>query len=64
MQVSCTREPGAGTLDEGGLRLASYRLVAVASSGSAGAPEHVKRQVEARHTVCKNPGANGPLYAC
>lgn len=64
LQVSCTREPGAGTVDEGGLRLASYRLLAVASSGVDGAPDHVKRQVEARHTVCKNPGANAPLFAC
>ena len=64
VQVTCTRDPGAGTVDEGGLRLASYRLVAQASSGTAGAPSHVMRQVEARHTVCKNPGANAPLYAC
>lgn len=64
VQVSCTREPAAGTVDEGGLRLASYRVLAVAASGNPGAPDHVQRQVEARHTVCKNPGANAPLYAC
>lgn len=64
VQVSCTREPGAGTLDEGGLRLASYRILAMASAGSSGAPEFVQRQVEARRTVCKNPGALAPLYAC
>jgi hypothetical protein len=64
VQVSCTREPATGFVDEGGLRLASYRLVAVASSGTSGAPDHVQRQVEARHTVCKNPGAAAPLYAC
>jgi MSHA biogenesis protein MshP len=64
VQVSCTREPAAGTVDEGGLRLASYRVLAVASSGSSGAPDHVQRQVEARHTVCKSPGANAPKYAC
>ena len=64
VQVSCTREPGTGSVDEGGLRLASYRVLAVAGSGSSGAPDFVQRQVEARHTVCKNPGANAPLYAC
>ena len=64
VQVSCTREPAAGTVDEGGLRLASYRLLAVAGSGNPGAPDYVQRQLEARHTVCKNPGASAPLYAC
>ncbi len=64
VQVSCTREPGAGTVDEGGLRLASYRVLAVAGSGSSGAPDHVQRQVEARHTVCKNPGGTAPLFGC
>lgn len=64
LQVSCTREPATGTVDEGGLRLASYRLVAVATSGNTGAPDHVQRQVEARKTVCKNPGASPPLFAC
>lgn len=64
VQVTCTREPGTGSVDEGGLRLASYRVLAVAGSGSSGAPDFVQRQVEARHTVCKNPGANAPLYAC
>lgn len=30
--------------------------------GSSGAPERVQRQVEARHTLCKNPGADAPLH--
>ena len=64
LQVSCTREPASGTVDEGGLRLASYRVLALASLGNAGTPDHVMRQFEARHTVCKNPGGSAPLYAC
>jgi MSHA biogenesis protein MshP len=64
LQVSCTREPAAGSVDEGGLRLASYRVLAVASSGSAGSNGYVQRQIEARHTVCKNPGGSAPAYAC
>jgi MSHA biogenesis protein MshP len=64
VQVSCTREPATGSVDEGGLRLASYRLLAVAQAGAAGGNSFVQRQVEARHTVCKNPGAAAPRYAC
>ena len=64
LQVSCTREPAAGTVDEGGLRLASYRVLAVAQSGAAGGNGFVQRQFEARHTVCKNPGGTAPRFAC
>lgn len=64
VQVSCTREPATGTVDEGGLRLASYRVLAVASGGASGSNTFVQRQVEARHTVCKNPGGSAPRYAC
>ncbi len=64
VQVSCTRDPVAGRVDEGGMRLASYRVLAQASSGSAGTGEFVQRQFEARHTVCKNPGGSAPRYAC
>ena len=64
LQVSCTREPASGTLDEGGLKLASYRVLAVANSGGAASPDGVQRQFEARHTLCKNPGGSAPLYAC
>ena len=64
LQFSCAREPAAGSVDEGGLALASYRVVAVASSGAAGTADFVRRQVEARHTVCRNPGAAAPRYAC
>lgn len=60
VQVSCTREPATGTVDEGGLRLASYRVLAVSTSGVAGSNTYVQRQVEARHTVCKNPGSPAP----
>ena len=64
VQVSCTREPATGTVDEGGLKLASYRVLAVASSGASGSNQFVQRQFEARHTVCKNPGGTAPRYAC
>ena len=64
LQVSCTREPETGSIDEGGLRLASYRVVAVAQAGADGSNAFVKRQIEARHTVCKNPGAAAPRFAC
>ena len=64
VQVSCSREPGSGSLDEGGLKLASYRVLAVASNGVSGDIQAVQRQFEARTTVCKNPGAAGPRYAC
>lgn len=64
LQVSCTREPATGAVDEGGLRLASYRVLALARSGAAGSNAFVQRQVEARHTVCKNPGGVAPGYAC
>ncbi len=64
LQVSCTRVPGSGAVDEGGLKLASYRLLALASSGAAGSGEFVQRQFELRHTLCKNPGGTAPLYSC
>jgi MSHA biogenesis protein MshP len=64
IQVSCTREPAEGSVDEGGLKLASYRVLAVASAGTSGSINFVQRQFEARVTVCKNPGASAPLYAC
>jgi Tfp pilus assembly protein PilX len=64
VQVSCVREPATGTVDEGGLKLASYRILAVASAGAAGGNDFVQRQFEVRHTVCKNPGGTAPLYRC
>ena len=64
VQVSCVREPASGSVDEGGLKLASYRVLAVASAGGSGTINSVQRQFEARYTACKNPGAAGPLYAC
>jgi Tfp pilus assembly protein PilX len=64
VQLSCVREPATGSLDEGGLKLASYRVLAVVSYGDPGSKDHVSRQFEMRHTVCKNPGGNGPRYAC
>ncbi len=63
VNITCSRLPASGTIDEGGLRLASYRIVAVATSGGTG-QDMVQRQIEARHTVCKNPGGTGPKYAC
>lgn len=64
VQVSCTREPASGSVDEGGLKLASYRVLAVASNGNSGSNNFVQRQFEARHTVCKNPGGTAPRYGC
>lgn len=64
VQVSCTREPASGTLDEGGLKLVSYRILAQVSLGSAADNDFVQRQFEARHTVCRNPGGSAPRYAC
>ena len=64
VQVSCVREPAAGSVDEGGLKLASYRLLAVARVGGVDTVHAVQRQFEARHTVCKNPGAAAPRHAC
>ena len=64
VQVSCTREPASGAVDEGGLRLASYRVLAVAQSGASGSNGFVQRQFEARHTVCKNPGGTAPGFGC
>lgn len=64
LRVSCTREPSTGTVDEGGLKLASYRVLAVASIGTAGDIQYVQRQFEARTTACKNPGGTGPRYGC
>jgi MSHA biogenesis protein MshP len=64
VQVSCTRTPASGSVDEGGLKLASYQVLAVASNGATGTPNFVQRQFTARLTVCKNPGGTAPLYAC
>jgi hypothetical protein len=64
IQVSCTREPASGSVDEGGLKLASYRVLAVASVGGSGSIHSVQRQFETRITVCKNPGGTAPRYAC
>ena len=64
VQVSCVRVPATGSVDEGGLKLASYRLIAEASSGSPTSNAYVRRQIEARHTVCKNPGGTSPAFNC
>jgi MSHA biogenesis protein MshP len=64
VQLSCTREPASGTLDEGGLKLVSYRILAQVAVGTAADNDFVQRQFEARHTVCRNPGGNAPRYAC
>ncbi|MBL8328667.1 MAG: hypothetical protein JNJ71_07420 [Rubrivivax sp.] len=64
VQISCTRVPATGQVDDGGLKLASYALQASASVGSVGSSDHVRRQMEARHTVCKNPGGAAPAYRC
>ena len=64
LQVSCTRDPASGTVDEGGLKLASYRVLAVASVGGSSNSQAVQRQFEARTTVCRNPGGTAPRYGC
>lgn len=64
LQVSCSRHPAAGEVDEGGLKLVSYQVQAVASSGTPGDIGYVQRRYEARTTVCKNPGGSAPRYAC
>ena len=64
VQVSCTRDPVSGSVDEGGLKLASYRVLAVVSAGGSGSIDFVQRQFEARYTACKNPGGTAPTYAC
>lgn len=64
VQVSCTREPASGSVDEGGLKLVSYRILAQVIVGTATDNDFVQRQFEARHTVCRNPGGTAPRYAC
>lgn len=64
VQVSCTRSPSSGSLDEGGLKLASYRILASVGNGAGNGNDRVQRSVEVRHTVCKNPGAAAPAYSC
>jgi MSHA biogenesis protein MshP len=64
LSVSCTRTPATGTVDEGGLKLATFSIAAIATHGSQSDPLHVSRQMEARHTVCRNPGADSPAFRC
>jgi hypothetical protein len=64
VQVSCVRVPDTGAVDEGGLKLASYRIIAETSSGSPSGNSHVRRQFDVRHTACKNPGGTGPAFGC
>jgi MSHA biogenesis protein MshP len=64
VQVSCTRTPATGAMDEGGLKLASYSILASASLGNAGTADRVLRQFEARQVVCRNPGGTAPAYTC
>ena len=62
--VQCTRHPATGDMDEGGLKLASYQLIATASVGDVDSAERVERRIEVRVTACKNPGGTAPRYAC
>lgn len=64
LSVTCTRTPDTGTVDEGGLKLATFAITATATHGSSTDSLHVRRQMEARHTVCRNPGADGPGFRC
>lgn len=64
VQVSCTRHPGTGTLDEGGLLLAVYQIVATAGAGASTDPGRVERRVQLRIETCKNPAGVAPTYNC
>jgi type II secretory pathway pseudopilin PulG len=64
VNVECTRYPAAGSVDEGGLKLAFYRVVATVDNGEAGTADGVKRTLEVRVSACKNPASPGPRYAC
>ena len=64
VQVTCTRSPATGTLDEGGLLVAVYQIVATASSGAAANAGRVERRVQLRIETCKNPAGLAPLYNC
>ena len=64
VQVSCTRYPTSGTLDEGGLKLAVYQIVATASNGATNDAGRVERRVQLRIETCKNPGGVAPTYSC
>ena len=64
VSVSCTREPAVGSVDEGGLKLASYRVLADVTSGAEGSSGLVRRQLESRLTVCRNPGSSTAPYNC
>jgi len=64
VQVTCTRSPSTGTLDEGGLLVAVYQIVATASSGAAADAGRVERRVQLRIETCKNPAGTAPLFSC
>jgi Tfp pilus assembly protein PilX len=64
VQISCQRQPATGSIDEGGLKLVFYRLVATVDNGQAGTADAVKRTLEVRVGACKNPGSTAPLYSC
>jgi hypothetical protein len=64
VQVTCTRTPATGAIDEGGLQLAFYQITATASAGPAGSTDRVERQMQLRIETCKNPTGVAPLYGC
>jgi MSHA biogenesis protein MshP len=64
VSVSCERTPTSGTVDEGGLKLATFKITATAEHGATTESLYVRRQMEARHTVCRNPGADAPGFRC
>lgn len=64
LTVTCSRTPGTDTVDEGGLKIATFAITATATHGASTDALHVRRQMEARHTVCRNPGADAPLFRC
>lgn len=63
VQVVCTRTPATGAIDEGGLQLAFYDIVATAGDGPVDSAERVERRVQVRIETCKNPTGSAP-YRC
>lgn len=64
VNIACTRVPSTGSIDEGGLKLAFYKLVATVDNGQVGTADGVTRRLEVRVSVCKNPGGTAPRYSC
>ncbi len=51
-------------LDEGGLLIAAYQVVATDSSGAANDADRVERRVQQPIETCWNPAGVSPSYSC